>query len=412
MKKIIFILAAVIAVSCAQPKAFDGALSTATPESMGMDSKRLAQADSVILQAIKDTICPGAVLAVVRDDKLVYLKAYGNKQLIPEVVPMTTETIFDLASLSKCVGTTLSIMQLVEKGYINLTDRVDRYIPDFAPWVDPATGEKVNITIQDLLTHTSGLSSYTNVANCVKRFGEHQPDSLMRHIAVEIPRNFRPGTDYIYSCLNFVTLQNVLQNITGERLCDYAYNNVYAPLGLKHTCYFPTDEPVPADVLAHIAPTELQADGLPYIGQVHDPIANKLNAGNSGNAGVFSNAEDLAVIAAALLNGGAIEGRRILSPAGVEMMATIPDDIDHSIGRSFGWDANTGLDNTRGNLTTSDRCIYHTGYTGTSMVVDFGTKTAIILLTNRVHPYDTGNMFRTRAMVANIVASSIVEPNI
>lgn len=409
MKKVLFVLVAVLAVSCTQSYHFNGALEQVSPESMGMDSKRLAQADSVIEQAIRDTICPGAVFAVVRDDKLVYLKAYGNKQLIPEVVPMTTETIFDLASLSKCVGTTLSIMQLVERGFINLTDPVSRYIPEFAPWVDPATGEKVQITIQDLMTHTSGLSAYTNVASCVARFGENQPDSLMHHIAVEIPRNFRPGTDYIYSCLNFVTLQNVLQNITGQRLCDYAYANVYEPLGLKHTCYFPTDEPVPEDILANIAPTELQSDGLPYLGQVHDPIANRLNAGNSGNAGVFSTAEDLAVIAAALLNGGAIDGRRILSPAAVQMMATIPEDIDHSIGRSFGWDANTGLDNTRGNLTTADGCIYHTGYTGTSMVIDFGTKTAIILLTNRVHPYDTGSLFRTRAMVANIVASSIVE---
>lgn len=406
IKTLIIAAAAICAAACTQPSG----LRHCSPSLMGMDAQRLEMADSVIEQAIVDTIMPGAVLCVVRGECIVYLKAYGNKALVPEVEPMTTDAIFDLASLSKCVGTTLSFMQLIEQGKVNISDNVSRYIPDFAPWVDPETGKRVNITVGDLLTHTSGLPAYANVNYCASRFGEHQPDSLMRYIATELPRNFRPGgSGYTYSCLNFVTLQNILQNVTGERLCDYAQKNVYDVLGLKSTCYFPIGTDIPEGTLSRIAPTELQANGLPLRGQVHDPIANRLNAGNSGNAGVFSSAEDLAVIAAAIMNGGAVNGHRILSPAGVELMATVPPEQAPWIGRSYGWDAASDMESTRGNLTTAGRCIFHTGYTGTSMVIDLETKTAIILLTNRVHPYDTGGLFRTRTMVANIVASSILD---
>lgn len=399
MKKIFLFVAAILALvsSCAPKNA---------PK---FDMSRMALADSVIEKAIVDSIIPGAVLAVVRADGIVYKKAYGNKQLVPEVVPMTTETVFDLASLSKCVGTTLSFMTLIEDGKVKLDDDVDRYIPDFAPYIDPETGKKDWITIQDILTHSSGLSAYTNVAKCVERFGENCPDSLIRHIATEIPRNFKPGTRYLYSCLNFVTVQNVLQNITGEKLCDYAQRRVFDRLGLKHTCYLPLDKEIPADLLPLIAPTELQADGLPLLGQVHDPIANKLNWGNSGNAGVFSNVDDLAIIAQALMNGGEYKGRRLMSPGTVKMMCTVPSDNDPAIGRALGWDKASTSMGIQGSIMSQTNTIGHTGYTGTSMVIDFDTNTSVILLTNRVHPHDEGSLYRTRHTVANIVASCILD---
>jgi len=381
-------------------------LKRVNPATCGVNPEKLSQVDPVIEAAIKDGTIPGAVLSVVRDDKIVYLKAYGNKQVVPDTVAMTTDVMFDLASLSKCVGTTLSFMQLVENGQVRLIDNVNRFIPDFKPWVNPQTGEKVNIEVRDLLTHTSGLSSYYNGDLFVSRFGENQPDSLIRLIATEIPRNHEPKKDHIYSCLNFITLQNILQNITGQKLCDYAKENVFDVLGLKHTCYMPT-----GDLVDLCVPTEVQADGKPLIGQVHDPLARLANGGNSGNAGVFSSAEDLSVIAAALMNGGAINGHRILSPLTVDMMAKVPDYNEPWIGRALGWDNNSDSAGIRGDFFSRTRTICHTGYTGTSMIVDLDNKTAVILLTSRCHPVDKGSVSRLRAQVANIVAGSIEDLN-
>ena len=320
---------------------------------------------------------------------------------------MTPETVFDLASLSKCVGTTLSFLQLVEQGQVRLTDPVRRYIPDFQPWTDPETGETVEITVQDLLTHASGLTPYLGVQGLVDRFGENCPDSTMRYIATEVRRNFRPETDFMYSCLNFVTLQRILEGITGERLADYAQHHVFDALGLKHTCYEPKAEH--PDILPLVAPTEVQEDGLPLLGEVHDPLARRLNGGNSGNAGVFSNAEDLSVIAAAIMGGGAVHGRRILGPATVRTMAAIPAENAPHIGRALGWDVCSDHAGLRGDLTSRTHTLCHTGYTGTSMIIDLDSRTAVILLTNRCHPSDDGSLARTRACVANIVAGAITD---
>ena len=394
----------------------------AKPEDHGMDPERLARVDAVIADAIGSGDIPGAVLAVVRRNDIVYLKAYGNKSVVPEVVPMTTDTMFDLASLSKCVGTTLSIMQLIEGGYIRLTDPVKRYIPDFRPWVDPETGEEVDIVLRDLLTHSSGLSAYYDADLFVERFGPNQPDSLVRVIATEVDRHFRPGTDFLYSCLNFITLQRVLETVTGERLCDYAEAHVFAPLGLKHTCYFPLQDDLrtPArhnDLLPLVAPTEVQSDGSVLLGAVHDPLARLANGGNSGNAGVFSDAVDLSRICMTIMNNGFAykdkklgfpeHDARLLSRAAVRLMTTVPPENAPSVGRALGWDVSSEHSGLRGDLFNPEKTLMHTGYTGTSLVIDLDTRTAIVLLTNRVHPHDDGSAARLRALVSNIVAGAI-----
>ena len=399
-----------LAVSCSHRTG----LKHSSPESQGMNPERLDLIDSAVNDAIAQKVIPGAVISVVRNGRIVFLRAYGNKSLVPEVEPMTEETMFDLASLSKCVGTTLSFMQLIEKGQVRLSDPVSRYIPDFKPWVDPETGEEDEITIQDLMTHSSGLPAYIGVAAYVKEFGENTPDSLMRYIATRLKRNFKPGTDVIYSCLNFVTLQNILQNVTGERLCDYAQKNVFDVLELEHTCYFPLygnpQSNKNAEQLAALcAPTEVQADGLPLVAAVHDPIARQINAGNSGNAGVFSNAEDLSVIAAAVLKGGAIGGKRILGKETVRKMMEIPKDNDPQVARALGWDTYDMYPGTSGEIFEREHTVGHTGYTGTSMILDPDTNTGLIILAHRVHPNDVGSMARLRAVVANIVAGAIDE---
>ena len=394
----------------------------ARPEDHGMDPERLARVDVVIDDAIQAGDIPGAVLSVVRGNDIVYLKAYGNKSVVPDTEPMTVETMFDLASLSKCVGTTLSFMQLVEGGYVRLTDPVKRYIPGFKPWIDPETGEEVDINLRDLLTHSSGLSAYYEADRFVERFGSNQPDSLMRVIATEVDRHYRPGSDFLYSCLNFITLQHILETVTGERLCDYAESHVFAPLGLRHTCYFPLEEDLrtPAkhrDLLPLVAPTEVQSDGSVLKGAVHDPLARLANGGNSGNAGVFSNAVDLSRICMMVMNQGMArkdkklgfyeEDTRVLSPATVRVMTTIPPENAPSVGRALGWDVKSEHSGLRGDLFNPETTLMHTGYTGTSLVIDLDTRTAIILLTNRVHPTDDGSVSRLRALVSNIVAGAI-----
>lgn len=381
-----------------------------------IDLSRMALADSVINASIEAGTYPGAVLAVVSGDEIVYEKAYGNRQTVPEKLPMTEGTIFDLASVSKCVGTTLSFMQLVEDGRVRLTDNVSRYIPGFKPWKDPETGEEVQITVRNLLTHSSGLDSYYNGDTFESRFGHNHPEELKKVIATEVGRNFRPGTGFIYSCLNFITLQYILEEVTGQKLCDYATEHVYRPLGLKNTFYMPLDRNVSSSGIAKselypkIAATEVQKDGKPFVGVVHDPLARIANYGNSGNAGVFSNAEDLCTIAIALLNGGALPGKpdsRILSPLTIGTMITVPEENAPEVGRALGWDIRSDYASVRGDLLSRDRTANHSGYTGTSIAIDFDNKVAVVLLTNRVHPEDKGSVVRDRAVIANIVASAV-----
>lgn len=418
MKKLITIT---VAAALAVPVFAQGALKQDYPERHGMNPEKLAQVDRVINEAITAKEIPGAVLSVVRGNDIVYLKAYGNKSVVPTVEPMTTETLFDLASVSKCVGTTLAFMQLIENGYVRLTDNVDRYIPNFKPWKDPESGETVDITIRDLLSHSSGLTPYINADTFVKEYGGNDPEKMEQYIATEIKRNFRPGTDFMYSCLNFVTLQRILERVTGEKLYEYAQKHVFDVLGLTHTCYFPLIYTPAvsnsAELAGLCAPTEVQADGKPLVAQVHDPMARRIMGGNSGNAGVFSNAEDLSVICSAIMNGGVLvdkkgrilESTRILSPLTVRLMATIPPQNDPSVGRALGWDKKSSHSGPRGDLFNPETTIMHTGYTGTSIVIDMESKTAVILLTHRVHPQDKGGVGRLRALVANIVAGSIIQ---
>ena len=404
MKKLFCLTAAVL--SCLFVAAQGTRLERSTPELMGMSSQRLSGIDNIIEEAIKDTLMPGAVVCVVRKDKVVFLKAYGNKAIYPKKEKMTENTVFDLASCSKCVGTTLSFMQLIEQGKVRLIDRVDMYIPDFEPYVDE-DGKKVHIRIIDLLTHTSGLPAYVNPSVIEEKYGKADAANLIDWIS-HCKRVYKPANGHVYSCLNFITLQNVLQNVTGMKLQDYAQENVFDRLGLEYTTYNPKLLKK-KHIMKLVAPTEKQPDGKCLIGEVHDPLARVCGNGNSGNAGVFSNAEDLAVICAALLNGGEYDGKRILGPLNVKAMRTVPREV-RRFGRTLGWDNDVHY-YTAGDLF-SEEAFGHTGYTGPSIVIDPATKTAVIILANRVHPYDTGNMAPVRAKVSTVVAGSILMPSL
>lgn len=395
MRKIFFLLCGLLC-GCA---AFSQTLPGILPEKAGLDPKKLLYADSTILKSIANKEIPGAVLAVVKDGKMAYLKAYGNKQVYPDTLKMDVNTVFDLASCTKPLATAISAMILIERGQIRLQDKVSAYIPAFQAWQDSIGKKKKDIRIIDLLTHTSGLPPYAPVVELEKKYGAPNPNGLIEYIATG-KRDFEPETNFQYSCLNFITLQRIIETVSGKNLRDFAKENIFDVLGLKHTDYKPTGE-----ILARVASTEKQKDGTLLKGVVHDPLARVMNGGISGNAGLFSDAEDLAILVTALQNGGEYNGKRILSPSGVKKMRSIPAGFEH-FGRALGWDVSSDYASNRGDLLSAET-YGHTGYTGTSVIIDSENNISVILLTNRVHPEDKGEVTRLRGKIANIVAASL-----
>lgn len=412
LTSIILFLFSLQAITMAQ------SLQRVAPEQVGMDSRKLMYADEAIEEAIANKEIPGAVLAVVRNGKMAYLKAYGNKRIYPNMEPMTANTIFDMASCSKSMSTAICTMILAERGKIRLLDPVSRYIPGFKDWESEDGKDKKVIRITDLLTHSSGLPPYAPAAELEKKYGSPNPTGLMEYIA-GCKRDFKPQTDFQYSCLNFITLQHIIEAVSGQSLRDFARENIFNVLGMNHTDYLPCQRDKNGQwvntansrlstldfQLTRVAPTEKQPNGQVLCGQVHDPLARILNGGISGNAGVFSCAEDIAILCAALQNGGEWNGRRILSPQGVKAMRTVPRSTA-ALGRSLGWDVFTAYASNSGDFF-SPNTYGHTGYTGTSIVIDPDNDTSVILLINAVHPEDGHSVVRLRSLVANVVASSL-----
>ena len=412
MHKLFILLALCITLSgAAQP------LQRVAPEEAGLDSRRLLDADRAICDAIREEGIPGAVLAVVRHGRLAYLKAYGNRRILPAEEPMTTSTVFDMASCSKSLSTALSVMVLVDQGRLRLLDPVSRYIPGFKDWTSP-DGQRTTIRVLHLLTHTSGLPPYAPVTEMEQRYGVGNSEGLMEYIATDCPRDFEPTQGFQYSCLNYITLQHIVQRISGISLRDFAQAHIFRPLGLTHTDYLPCHPNAKgrwegeADSLQYklggwpIAPTELQENGQVLCGQVHDPLARIMNGGISGNAGLYSSAEDVAVLCAMLQNEGRYGQVRILSPAAVRLMRSLPRGLERW-GRTPGWDIGSPYASCNGDLL-SPSTYGHTGYTGTSVVIDPEQDLSVILLSNAVHPRDEHSMVRLRTLVANAVGAALL----
>ena len=396
MKRILLLLS----LACAVLTMSAQTLERVSPESVGMDAQRLANADAAIEQAIQKKNIPGAVLAVVRHGKMAYIKAYGNKRVDPKNEPMTIETVFDMASCSKAMSTAVCAMTLIEQGKIRLQDRVSDYIPGYEGWTDEK-GNKTAIRIIDLMTHTSGLPAYADANMLKEKYGAPNRDGLIDYIA-HCKRIFNFGIDIMYSCLNFITLQRIIETVSGDDLRTYAHKHVFDVLGMKNTDYNPSKE-----MAKRCAPTEKQANGKCLLGYVHDPLAGIMNGGISGNAGVFTTADDVAILCAALQNGGEWNGHRILGPATVKAMRTVPR-ARAEFGRALGWDVFSPYANNVGDLL-SPEAYGHTGFTGTSIVIDPVNDISIILLTNSVHPNNEGSCIALRSYVANAVAGAIIK---
>jgi CubicO group peptidase (beta-lactamase class C family) len=375
------------------------AVPAAKPEDVGMSSKHLGYLDRIIQEALERKDFPGAVLLVTRKGKTVYRKAFGESQWVPEPKPMTADMIFDMASVTKPVATATSVMILVEQGRIRLWDKVKTYVPDFAPYLLEKGVPDEDARLYHLLTHTSGLPPYTDPKEAEKQIGNPcSTDDLVNKIIARLPKETPAGKQFTYSCLNYITLAYIVKKTTGQTIAEFSAENVFKPLGMKRTFYNP-----PSDVLSLCVPTQV-VDGKPLLGVVHDPLA-RLQGGVSGNAGLFSTADDLAVFAQMMLRGGEWNGVRILSPLAVERMVEIFPKVAES-GRGLGWDLTSDYGTVRGDLFGYGS-YGHSGYTGTSIWIDPETQTAVIFLTNRVHPDDKGDIIAMRSRVSNVVAGSI-----
>ncbi|MDL2718341.1 MAG: serine hydrolase domain-containing protein, partial [Acidobacteriota bacterium] len=376
-------------------------LPTAPPASLGMSAARLANLDAAIAESIAKKECPGAVVLVGRHGKVVYRKAYGNRAVAPAREPMTVDTVFDLASLTKVVATATSVMTLVEEGKVRLQDRVSKHIPEFAS----GGGARDQVTIEQLLTHRAGL-----VAD--------DPMALYTGTREEIfERKYRqplanpPGAKFVYSDVGYEVLGEILRKVSGLPLDEYAATRVFQPLGMRDTGFLPLP-PSPSSLskksylslsslLSRIAPTE-KINGEFRRGAVHDPRAYALG-GVAGHAGLFSTADDLALFCEAMLHGGG----GVLSSAGIAAM-TRPRFYGEESLRGLGWDIGSSFSSNRGDFFPLGS-FGHTGWTGTSMWLDAATDTFVILLTNRNHPDESGNVIALRGRVASIVASAITD---
>lgn len=344
-------------------------------------------ADRCIERSISRGDLPGAVLLVGQDDQVVYRKAYGNKAVEPEKVPMTPDTIFDMASCSKVVGTATSVMILAERGKLKLSDKVTQYLPAFA-----ANG-KGEITVEQLLLHCSGMIP-DNSLNDYK-----EPAKAIDKIC-ELKTVYEPGKGFRYSDVNYILLGEIVRIASGKPLDKFARDEIFTPLGMKDTCYNPADGLKP-----RCAPTE-QREGRWMIGEVHDPRAYALG-GVAGHAGMFSTVNDMARYCRMILGGGELEGTRILKSETVADM-TKCRYLPREMARGYGWDIGTDYSSPRGLFFPKGESFGHTGFTGTSMWIDPVHKVYVILLTNAVHPKEGKSVVELRRQVSTAAAGALI----
>jgi len=339
--------------------------------------------EEVVQEAIAARKCPGAVVLVGHRGKVTYCQAFGQRAVEPAMEPMTTDTVFDLASLTKVVCTAPCIMQLVEQGRLRLNDPLHKFIP----LEDPQARQ---VTVLDLLTHLSGFRGGLD---------RTRPWQGLAGAEAEVTRErlqHPPGTHFEYSDINYIALGLVVQKVSGQRLDDYAREHLWGPLGMRSTSFGP--------VTANVAPTERRGGEI-VRGTVHDHVSGRMG-GVSGHAGVFSTAQDLATFCQAILEGG----RGVLATSTVARMARPVVVSEAGWTRGLGWDLDTSYSSNRGELFPKGS-FGHTGWTGTSLWIDPSSQSYVVFLSNRVHPDGTGDVTPLRARVATLAAASIdVDP--
>jgi CubicO group peptidase (beta-lactamase class C family) len=340
----------------------DGGLPSKAPDAVGMSASRLESIDRVVRRGIKAGGYPGAAVVVGRKGASVWQKGFGNLSWSDASGAVDADrTIYDIASLSKVVGTTTAVMILYDEKKIDLDAPVFRYLPAFSG------GKKDDVTVRMLLTHRSGLPAGRDLWRKA-----HSPQEA-RDMVISTPLEYTPNSAYIYSDLGADILGMIVEEISGQRLDVFLADRVFGP-HVKHDTFNR-----PADSLRYrIAPTELSPQsGYPLRGEVHDENAYALG-GIAGHAGLFSTAADLSIFAQMMLNGGTYDGIQIISDSTVSLFT------HRAAGhRALGWDTADG-DYGSGKYLT-ERAYGHTGYTGTSIWIDPDREMFVVLLTNRVH---------------------------
>jgi len=386
-----------------QEKRPPAGLPQAEPESVGLLGQEMRRIDDAAAAAIEAKEIPGAVVLVARRGRIVYLKAYGHRAIEPAEEPMTTDTIFDMASLTKVLATAPSIMLLVEQGAIRLDDRVKRYLPQFTG------GGKDTVTVRQLLTHYSGLRPDFDLSKSWEGY-----ESALQELWKETTQG-EPGKEFVYSDLNFIALGEIVRAVSGKKLDAFSRENIFEPLRMSETRFNP-----PPEWRGRIAPTESRAHSLAYLkgqgnpadsagvlrGEVHDPTAWRME-GVAGHAGLFSGARDVAIYAQMCLDRGACGGRRFLSPLAVLAMTTPQSPRSALPLRGLGWDIETSYSSPRGDLFGSG--YGHTGFTGTSLWIHPASETFVVILSNRLHPDGKGDVTHLRGVIANIVAAALAD---
>jgi uncharacterized protein YbbC (DUF1343 family)/CubicO group peptidase (beta-lactamase class C family) len=339
--------------------------------------------DALMQEAVARGSIPGGVVLIGHNGKIVYRKAFGSRSLEATREPMTVDTIFDLASLTKCIATATSVMQLISEGRVRLNDPVAAYLPEFKQ------NDKEDITVRELLTHYSGLPPDLDLKS------PWQGRDAAFSMAMQVRPIYPPATRFLYSDVNFETLGFIVEKVTGKTLNEYANAKIFAPLGMSDTRFLP-----PAEWTPRIAPTQYDEQGKMLRGVVHDPTARRMG-GVAGHAGLFSTADDLSRFAQALLTGD-----KILSRLDIEKMSTPQQPATASSLRGLGWDIDSPFASNRGELLPVGS-FGHTGFTGTSLWIDPVTDTYIIILTNAVHPNGHGSVVSLRAHIATAVVRSL-----
>jgi len=340
----------------------------------------------VLGRALTDSAFPGAIAAVGNHDGILVERAVGHIDWSPSPAP-DGHTLWDIASLTKVTGMTTAMMQLVEQGKIDLDSPLQRYIPE---WTGP---NKERVTVRHLLTHSSGLPAFKPYDKITTN-----ADSIAK-LMFATPLDTLPGVRMVYSDIGAYMLGKLVERVSGETLDQYVVRHVFQPLGMNETRYNP-----PVEWMARIAPTEIDPlRGGKVRGKVHDERAYYLG-GVSAHAGIFSSAHDLARFARMYLNGGTLDGVRVVRPETIQRFTTLQDSTLSN--RALGWEKPTGR-NSAGHLMSS-RAFGHTGFTGTSIWIDPSRDLFVILLSNRVNPTRENNRIGgVRTALADAVVGTV-----
>lgn len=353
-------------------------------EAAKMDPALDDRVDRAVKKSIDNGQMCGCVVLIGRRGGIVFEKAYGNRAIEPQKEPMTTDTLFDMASLTKPVATATAVMILVERGQIRLRDKVANYFPEFAK------NGKQDVTVEQLLVHSSGLLPDNPVADYADGWKSAEPKICELKLLSE------PGEKFKYSDVNFILLGKIVEKVAGMPENEFVRREIYDKLGMKDTGYLPSDE------LKQRAETTEKRDGKWLKGEVHDPRAAKLG-GVAGHAGLFSTAEDMAIYATAMLNRGRFGSARIMSPATFAEM-TRPREVNGNR-RGLGWDKQSVYSRNRGEFM-SDAAFGHGGFTGTAMWIDPELDLYVIFLGNRLHPDGEGEVNELAGRIATMACAA------